>query len=442
MSAVKPFSFETYRGGLTLCPVYAVTPPDESHLHTFFDICPWSPDGRYLVTLRLPGEDREPVVGDSAEICIFDFQEMTYRAVARTQGWALQTGAHQQWGPDGHVLYFNDLIDGKQACVKLDVDSGERTLLQGPLYMISPQGRYYYGPALDAINISQKGYGVPIDDRFRLTANQSPSETGVWRTDTNSGDTELIVTGQDIIDAVPELNTWAKGWMIFFHTKVNRQGTRCFQVVRNLVWDHGLHWQRCIVSFQPDGSDIRLALSPEVWSVRGHHPDWYADGERITLNLTQDDGLMRIVRFRYDGSDLETLCPWLLGGGHPSCDGEGRYFITDAYVEEPLALKNNEVPLRLFRIDQPFERRILDIRTLPDYVPQVDLTVPDANPPATLDTIGAEDIDKVSSKQSANDVFRLDPHPAWNREYTRICFNASPRGRRQVFIAELDGLME
>ena len=38
-------------------------------------------------------------------------------------------------------------------------------------------------------------------------------------------------------------------------------------------------------------------------------------------------------------------------------------------------------------------------------------------------------------------VVRLDGHPAWNRDYTQVCFQAAPEGMRQLFIADVCGIV-
>ncbi len=32
---------------------------------------------------------------------------------------------------------------------------------------------------------------------------------------------------------------------------------------------------------------------------------------------------------------------------------------------------------------------------------------------------------------------KLDPHPAWNRDYTKMCLNGAQDMRRQVYVADL-----
>jgi hypothetical protein len=117
---------------------------------------------------------------------------------------------------------------------------------------------------------------------------------------------------------------------------------------------------------------------------------------------------LRFCLFRYDGSDLRILSESFLGSGHPAFEKTGRHILTDAYPTEPVALANHEVPLRL--IDTRTDRD----RTL-----------------ATIFTLGPKN----------PGVLRLDPHPAWGRDGRKACFNGAPDGRRQIFIAHMEGLL-
>ena len=42
----KSYDFRSYRKGQTMVPVTCVTPDDGFYMHTFYDVCPWSPDSR------------------------------------------------------------------------------------------------------------------------------------------------------------------------------------------------------------------------------------------------------------------------------------------------------------------------------------------------------------------------------------------------------------
>ena len=36
---------------------------------------------------------------------------------------------------------------------------------------------------------------------------------------------------------------------------------------------------------------------------------------------------------------------------------------------------------------------------------------------------------------------RLDGHPVWSRDYGKVCFQAAPEGVRQLFVADLSGVI-
>src|SRR5512140_1464568 len=102
----KPVEFRPYRPGKTLGPVTCVTPDDGFYIHTFFDVCPWSPSQRYLACLRLPFQDRKPDWRDTADVCVIDLAERTIRTVYTTSAFGMQTGAQVQWGSTDRHLYF------------------------------------------------------------------------------------------------------------------------------------------------------------------------------------------------------------------------------------------------------------------------------------------------------------------------------------------------
>ena len=68
---------DPYRPGAFAVPVRRVTPDDGFYLHTFYDICPWSPSQRYLACTRFPFQDREPKFGEEAQVCLVDMRDGT-----------------------------------------------------------------------------------------------------------------------------------------------------------------------------------------------------------------------------------------------------------------------------------------------------------------------------------------------------------------------------
>lgn len=405
--AKKAFDFRAYRPGQTVGNVTCVTPDDGFYLQTFFDVCPWSPSGRYLAVTKLPFQDREPKPGETADVCVIDLRERTIETVYRTKGWGFQLGANLNWGASDRRLYTNDLIDGQGVCVRIDLGSNEVKAFAGPMYHIAPDESSVIGFPLDLINATQAGYGVPVDESDPPALREKASKTqGLWRTDLQTNDKRLLVSIARLYDAIPDPETLEDVIFYLFHSKFNRQSTRIMQVFRGKPAGGGMN-KPMLFTFDPDGRDIQLAVRWQQWSPGGHHPNWHPDGEHLIMNLKPDGKTMRFCRFHYDGSQFTVLSERLIGSGHPSVTTNDKYLVTDAYPQESLALANGEVPIRLVDLTADAERNICTIYTL----------------------------------GKGKGVLRLDPHPVWSRDDRKVCFNAAPEGRRQVFIADLDDVI-
>jgi len=401
-------------------PVHCVTPDGTGYIHRYYDSSPFSPSGRYFAVTRLPFEDRLPKPGDTAEICVVDLATGELRTVAETRGWDVQLGAQLQWGADDRTLLYNDLEtrDWMPYGVRLDPQTGEHRRLAGTVYSVSPDGRWAASPCLRRMAVTQRGYGVVVPGDHIPQNRGAPGDDGIWLTDLESGDTRLLVSLARIAqEALPPIAaTGRRGDFFGFHVKWNPQGTRLMLVLRWLPrsW---LPWKRKrrfgakqVITMDADGGNLRVAVSAERWARGGHHPNWCPDGEHVLMNLnTQGDGL-RFARLSLDGSACETLASNLPGSGHPTLHPDGRHLLTDVYVDEPLAFDDGTAPIRLVDLDGGVETTLVRIRIQP-------------------------------LAERATGALRVDPHPAWDRSYTRIAFNACPDGRRKVFVADLRDLL-
>lgn len=384
-------------------PVTIWTPPDGHYMTTFFDVDPWSPSGRYLAVTRVPFIWRIPYPGDRAQVCVIDLVEQTCTAVYETRGWGAQLGANVQWGANDDTIYCNDVIDGKATGVRIDRVTLQATPLCGPVYGSTRDRRYSFSGNLYHINAGIPGYGVPdrMFRRIRPTDPRSEKE-GIWQTDLNTGETRLFLSLAEIAQVLEKYEPFEGGTYHVFNVKVNPRDDRLLAVIflRGVPGYPG--WPVQLMTCKLDGSDIRLALPYRLWRIGGHHPNWAPDGDHIVMNLRSPGEEMRFVRFRYDGSAMVTLAPGHKGSGHPSLDPSGRYLLTDAYTAEGFMDANGEVPIRLIDLQENIEHTVTRVYTNRIIGPR-----------------------------------RIDPHPVWSRDGTRICFNAIVDGMRQVLIAEV-----
>jgi hypothetical protein len=83
--------------------------------------------------------------------------------------------------------------------------------------------------------------------------------------------------------------------------------------------------------------------------------------------------------------------------------------LTDAYPREPVAYGDGSVPIRLIDLDAREETTLVRVPT-----------------PLVV---------------GPNEALRVDPHPAWDRSYQLIAFNAFLDGTRRVCVADLGSLV-
>jgi hypothetical protein len=409
-------TFPPYTDFSPRVPVHCVTPDQTGYIHRFYDSSPFSPSGRYMALTRLPFEDRRPRPGDVAEIDVIDLVTGKARTVAETRGWDVQLGAQLQWGADDRTLLYNDVEPGEWIPygVHHDLPTAVARRLGGTIYSVAPNGRLAASPCLRRMAVTQGGYGVVVP-KDRIPENHGASkDDGIWITDLETGASRLAITLADVVEqagaALPVARE--RGDFYAFHVKWNPQGTRLMLALRWLPrsvfpWRRKRRYgAKHVLTMNADGSEVRVAVSAARWAKGGHHPNWFPDGEHVLMNLnTQGHGL-NFARLALDGSTCETLVPAVPGSGHPTLHPDERHLLTDAYVDEPLAFGDGTAPVRLIDLRKGSETQLVRIGIQP-----------------------------LAEKSTG--VLRVDLHPAWDRTYTRIAFNACPGGKRRVYVADL-----
>jgi hypothetical protein len=410
-------AFPKYETFNPLVPVHCVTPELNGCIHRFFNTSPISPSGRYLALTRLLREDRLSAPGDDAEIVLVDLLAGASRVLAKTKGFDTQTGAHLQWGATDRELFFNDLDvrEWRAFGVRMDPFSNDRRNLDGPVFEVSRDGKYAAGICLLRSAITQRGYGVVVPTETLPWNEGAANDDGVYLTETATGACRMLVSYKDVLDACGKsllpTETDRRGGYHGHQISWNPQGTR---LMLCLAFNYAQPFARnkrkvelSLITLKPDGSDIRVALPSRVWRHHGgHHPCWCPDGEHISMNLAVDGKTLRFVRMRYDGRDLLPLTEAVVGSGHPTLHPDARHLVADAYLHEPPSFGDGTVPIRWIDVVKGTERTLVRIRTQPPYM-------------------------------GPFKAMRVDPHPAWDRTFQRVAFNACPNGSRRVFLADL-----
>lgn len=397
---------------ITDLPCRVVSPIGKPVIHRFFDTSPFSPSGRYLGLIQFPTEDRLPEKNDAASILVIDLEEGTTLEVDQTRAWDTQLGAHVQWGWSDETLIYNQLdsSSGKLFGRIKNPTSGSHYNLEQPVYMVEDSGNRALTPNLFQLNQVQAGYGVFWAGQAEWNQSRNREENGIWSTDLRSGKSTRILSIQQILDAFPELQEYEQnqeGEYVCFHVKWNPQGTRIFTVFRFANEDRSFI-RNSIITLDTEGKNLALALPPETWLPGGHHPNWCPDGERILMNLQQDRDHLDLVRFRFDGSGLETLSRNCRGSGHPTLHPDGRHILTDCYPYE--VESEDKVPLRWIDLKNDSETSLAEISCVPPFT-------------------------------GPKGVLRIDPHPAWDKPFTKVAVNAYTHGTRSVAVLDLSEIL-
>ncbi len=332
-------------------------------------------------------------------------------------------GANINWGGTDHELYFNDVdVNTWQPFAwKLDFLRDERRKMAGTVYHASPDGRWLVSANMTTMRLTQPGYGVQVP-RDQVRRNQGPvDDDGFYLTDTVTGARKLILstrtafteTDPPIRFAAPE-----RCEVYGFHSKFNPQGNRLMLSLRwyepegEPVFDAfrrkdiavEFAWVTCSL----DGAELHCAVGPEQWKKGGHHATWFPDGKRISMNLNIDQDGMRFVQVHEDGSGLRKMLDDTPGSGHPAVHPGNKHLLTDTYTWEKTSFGDGTIPLRWIDLASGTEEVLVRINT---------------------------------QQPCADGVMRVDPHPAWDRTWRYITFNAFVDGSRRVFLADMKELL-
>ena len=166
-----------------LPPVRALTKGPKFHWFGYYDKLQFDPTGRYVLGMEVGFEHRSPTPSDTIRIGMIDLRDNDrWIDLGETRAWCWQQGCMLQWLPGSRSeVIYNDRQDGQFVSHILDVRSGKRRTLPGPVYALSPDAKWAVSPDFSRLNDMRPGYGycgIP-DPYFNDLAPTRP-ESGIW----------------------------------------------------------------------------------------------------------------------------------------------------------------------------------------------------------------------------------------------------------------------
>ena len=295
---------------------------------------PWSADGRYLLALQVPFQDRMPGPDDPADVCLIDTRSAyAVRPVDQSRGYNPQQGTMFYWNP-AHPetqFFFNDrdMKSGKVFTVLFDLaaDGGRGRRLREYRFDDTPVangGVAQNGGYFLAINYARMARLRPVTGYLGAadwtTAVAAPADDGLFRVDIATGEKRLIVSFVQLREALRGTTAQIDERHLFInHTLNNRNNDLVYFYCRADFDDRS---ERVNVPFtvRPDGSGL---TRHEIHI--GGHPDWEW-GHRII-------GSHEEKQVVYDAAQKKIVDVWGGSevfpepGGDISLSPSGRWFV-------------------------------------------------------------------------------------------------------------------
>jgi hypothetical protein len=299
-----------------LVPIRAITRGPKCHWFGYYDKLEFDPTNRYVLSNEVDFEHRTPTAADRIAVGMVDTQDGDkWIPLGTSDAWGWQQGCMLQWRPGtpSEVLW-NDREDGRFVCHVLDVQTGAKRTLPKPVYTVSPDGKWAVTADFARIQAMRPGYGYQgIPDAF--ADQKAPQDSGIWRVNLETGDSQLIVSLAEIVKIPFGGRTLEQNWNWFNHLLINPDGTR-FIFLHRWRADAGTAESRARTGFVTrlftanlDGSDLHV-LDPSgntshfIWRDPKHVCAWTKpEGRKAAFYLFEDqtsnveivgDGLMPI----------------------------------------------------------------------------------------------------------------------------------------------------
>lgn len=351
----------------------------EGGIHTYYDICPESPDGSRVLYCKFDKND-----SGKGRIIVVNKDGSEPDCIDEVFGVNMHSGVFQQW-IDNSTVVFQSFVNSRSKTIVYSLDSGVMFEIPARVRMFSSENNLCLCEIKDSPSeqLSGKGNSICV----------SNIKTQAIKT---------VFELQDAINLYPhkEMLKHADMDSLYFkHEKWSIDGTKFLFVFTdesvNSVTGLRRNHIKGLFVMTSDGTDARYL------GEFGHHPYWGIDSSYAFANCNRfmgkrcENGNM-IVKYPVDGTEPSILFEGVIIGIHPSFSPDGSKMIGD-----------------------PFEFPEPHYRGLSIY-----------------------DVESGSTEMLAvmpytNQWSKSHPHPVWSRDGKRIYFNSSHTGVPHLYALDL-----
>ncbi len=309
----------------------AITRGPRFHWFGYYDKLQFDPSGRYALGMEVGFEHRSPAPDDEVRVGMVDLRDNDrWIELGSSRAWNWQQGCMLQWLPGSATqVIWNDRLDGRFVSHVLDVGAGRKRTLPGPVYALSPDGRWAVSPDFRRLNDVRPGYGYAgLPDPNR--GSPAPADAGIWRMDLEQGKTELILPFAGALQIPNPHGDWtgAKHW--FNHLLVAPDGRRFIFLHRWRGPKEGTGFATRMFTADPDGKNLYVLdpygrTSHFIWRDPRHVLAWAWHPSRGEKFYLYEDLSSRVQAVGPDQMTRNGHCSYLPGN---------RWILNDAYPDK------------------------------------------------------------------------------------------------------------
>ncbi len=312
-------------------PIRAITRGPRFHWFAYYDKLQFDPAGRYALAHEVDFEHRSPRPDDVIRVGMVDLEDGDrWIELGDSRAWNWQQGSMLQWLPGSRTdVIWNDRVGGQFVSHVLNVKTGRKRTLPGPVYSISPDAKWAVYPDFRRLNRTRPGYGYAgVPDPYEQRT--APDQAGIWRIDLETGKQRLLIS-LDQASRVPNRHSpWeppATHW--FNHLLHSPDGSRFIFLHRWRGPKQGKGFGTRMFTSSADGTDL-FVLDPYggtshfIWRDPRHVLAWAihpSHGERFYLYEDRTENVEVI------GEQVMTV------NGHCTYLPGNRWILNDTYPD-------------------------------------------------------------------------------------------------------------
>jgi len=380
-------------------PVRAITRGPKFHWFGYYDKLEFDPTGRYILANQVDFEHRSPKPDEVIQVGMVDLQDGDrWIELGTSRAWNWQQGCMLQWVPGSkEEVIWNDRVDNQFVSHLMNIRTRKTRTLAGPVYSVSPNGKWAVYPDFRRLNQTRPGYGYAgILDPFEKEL--TPERAGIWRNDLVTGKQTLLISF-DRASKIPNLHSpWepsAKHW--FNHLLHSTDGSRFIFLHRWRGPKEGNGFGTRMFTANEQGKDLYVldpygGTSHFVWRDRKHVLAWAkhpSHGDKFYLYEDKTDNVEVV------GKDVMTV------NGHCTYLPGNQWILNDTYPQQERQY------LYLYEVATGKKVSLGDFRSAPPY----------------------------------RGEWRSDLHPRSSPDGTKIAIDSSHGDGRQIYLVDISEIV-